>query len=137
MLRKARLTDEKKQYFNKLLTQRLDAVLSETGKDARSPEYFRDDSGDFTDRASLDIDTTLNLRIREREGRLIHKIKDALVRLEDGTFGICEECGSEIPEKRLQVRPIARLCIRCKEREEMEEGMSLRQSAQGTQRGLI
>jgi DnaK suppressor protein len=123
------LTEEKRKYFKNVLTQALDAVLSETKKDTLSIAYLRDESGDFTDRASLDIDNTLNLRIREREGRLIHKIKDALIRLERGTFGICEECGSEIPEKRLLVRPIARLCIRCKEKEEIAEEMDARWSA--------
>ncbi|UCD88290.1 MAG: TraR/DksA C4-type zinc finger protein [Desulfobacterales bacterium] len=107
----------------------LDAVLSDTGKDARSIAYFRGDSGDLTDRASLDIDKNVNFRIRERESRLIQKIKDALIRVENGTFGICEECGSKIPEKRLRVRPIATLCIRCKEEEEGAKGINARRSA--------
>ncbi|UCD87224.1 MAG: TraR/DksA C4-type zinc finger protein [Desulfobacterales bacterium] len=129
MSRATTLTEEKRKYFKNVLTQTLNAVLSEKRQDTLSIAYLKDESGDFTDRASLDIDNTLNLRIREREGRLIHKIKDALIRLENGTFGICEECGSEIPEKRLQVRPIARLCIRCKEKEEIAEEIGARWSA--------
>ncbi|UCG81373.1 MAG: TraR/DksA C4-type zinc finger protein [Desulfobacterales bacterium] len=129
MSRETTLTEEKRKYFKNVLTQTLNAVLSEKRQDTLSIAYLKDESGDFTDRASLDIDNTLNLRIREREGRLIHKIKDALIRLENGTFGICEECGSEIPEKRLQVRPIARLCIRCKEKEEIAEEIGARWSA--------
>jgi RNA polymerase-binding transcription factor DksA len=60
----------------------------------------------------------------EREGResiLIRKIKNALTRLEDGSFGICDECGEEIPEERLKARPVATLCIKCKEPQEDEE----------------
>jgi DnaK suppressor protein len=123
------LTEEKREHFKNALKQMLDAVLSGKGKDAHSIAYLRDDLGDMTDRASVDTDNTLNLRIRERESRLVHKIKDALIRLENGIFGICEECGSEIPEKRLQVRPIATLCIRCKEKEEVAEGINARRSA--------
>lgn len=129
MSRKTTFTEEKRRYFKNVLTQMLDAASSETGRDSRNIVHFGEDSGDFADLASIDIDKTLNLRIRERGSRLIRKIKEALIRLEDGTFGICDECGSEIPEKRLQVRPIATLCIRCKEKEEMAEEKSERWSA--------
>jgi len=61
------------------------------------------------------------LRIRDREAKLIGKLQDALERLEDGTFGYCEECGEEIPYKRLLARPVATLCIRCKNAQEAAE----------------
>jgi DnaK suppressor protein len=61
------------------------------------------------------------LRIRDREAKLIRKIREALGRLEQGPFGICEECGEEIPHRRLRARPVTTLCIECKEEQEAEE----------------
>jgi len=58
---------------------------------------------------------------KQRERILTRKIKHALSRLKDGTFGICKECGEEICEGRLQARPVATLCIKCKEKQETEE----------------
>jgi DnaK suppressor protein len=61
------------------------------------------------------------LRIRDRERTLIGKIREALERIEDGTYGICEECGEEITAERLKARPVTTLCIECKKRQETEE----------------
>ena len=61
------------------------------------------------------------LRIRDRERKLISKIDKALDRIEDGTFGICEECGEEITEGRLKARPVTTFCIGCKEEQEKLE----------------
>jgi DnaK suppressor protein len=58
---------------------------------------------------------------KQRERILTRKIEHALSRLKDGTFGICKECGEEISEGRLQARPVATLCIKCKEKRETEE----------------
>jgi DnaK suppressor protein len=76
---------------------------------------------DPTDRAAMESDRNFLLRIRDRERRLILKIKAALERIDENTFGICEVCGEEISEKRLKVRPVTTLCIDCKTREEAEE----------------
>jgi len=74
------------------------------------------------DRASFESDRSTLLRIRDRESYLIRKIKKALDRLEDGTFGICEFCGKEISIERLKVRPVTLHCIKCKtEMERMEK----------------
>jgi DnaK suppressor protein len=61
------------------------------------------------------------VRIRDRERKLISKIKEALERIEGGTFGICEVCGEEISEERLKARPVTTLCIDCKTEEEEKE----------------
>jgi DnaK suppressor protein len=90
---------------------------------------FKGDVGDYADLASLDTDSSLNIRFRERESRLAEKITSTLRKLENGTFGICEECGRPIPEKRLLARPIARLCVKCKEKEEIAEETYARWSA--------
>jgi DnaK suppressor protein len=115
------LTIKKKAYFKTLLSQTLDELLSERNETAGSVPDFTDQSPDPLDRASVESHTAFALRIRERKGVLIRKIEYALSKLEDGTFGICEECGEEISERRLQARPVARLCIRCKEKQETVE----------------
>ena len=76
---------------------------------------------DPTDRASLETDRNFLLRIRDRERKLILKIDEALERIEDGTFGICESCGDDISDERLQARPVTTLCIDCKTDSEEKE----------------
>ena len=82
---------------------------------------LRDESLDFADQASMESGTDMALHIKEREAKLVLKVTDALERLENGTFGICEECGEEISMKRLEARPVTTLCIQCKRKQEMEE----------------
>jgi len=81
----------------------------------------KDTFPDPTDRANLETDRNFLLRIRDRERRLIVKIKEALARIDDQTFGICEECGEDISEERLKARPVTTHCIACKTKAEEEE----------------
>jgi DnaK suppressor protein len=76
---------------------------------------------DPTDRAALETDRNFTLRIRDRERKLISKIREALERIEDGTYGVCEICGGDISEKRLRARPVTTMCIACKSRMEAME----------------
>jgi DnaK suppressor protein len=76
---------------------------------------------DPTDRATLEADRNFMLRIRDREAKLIKKIKKALDRIEDKTFGICESCGEDISIKRLKARPVTTQCIDCKTKDEALE----------------
>jgi DnaK suppressor protein len=76
---------------------------------------------DMVDQAVLDSQVDFKLRIRGRQKLLIQKIQRALERIEDGSFGICEECGEDIPVKRLKARPVTTLCIVCKSRVEAHE----------------
>lgn len=76
---------------------------------------------DPTDRALFESNRNFTLRIRDRERKLISKVKEALERIDDGTFGICESCEEEIPLKRLEARPVTTLCVECKTRTEHEE----------------
>ena len=115
------MSENKREYFKILLSQRLDELLTEAKKTASGMTDFRDGFPDFIDEASLESDRNLAFRIRERESKLIRKIEQALKKLEDGTFGICEECGEGISDQRLEARPIATLCIRCKQKQEAEE----------------
>ncbi len=115
------LTKKKKEYFRKLLNERLDQLLEEASKTVSGMTDQTDNFPDPTDRAALESDRNFLLRIRDRERKLIVKIKEALERLDNGTFGICEACGEEISEKRLKARPVTTLCIECKKKQETEE----------------
>ena len=117
----AMLTNEKKESYKKLLSQRLGEALAATKGIAVGMTDPREQSADLIDRASTEAQISFAFRVKEREGVLIRKIERALSKLEDGTFGICEECGEEISEGRLQARPVATLCIKCKEKEETVE----------------
>ena len=110
-----------KEYFKILLSQRLGELLTEAKKTASGRTLPQNEFPDFVDQASMETDNGFAFRIEERQSILIRKIKDTLMRLEDGTFGICEECGEEISDQRLEARPIATLCIRCKQKQEAEE----------------
>ena len=76
---------------------------------------------DPNDRASLETEHINNLRIRDRERKLLTKVEEALERVEKKTFGYCENCGSEIGEERLLIRPVTTYCIICKETQEAAE----------------
>lgn len=76
---------------------------------------------DLGDQATAEADQNFILRLREREQKLLKKIEEAIDRISDGTFGICESCGGEISLKRLKARPVTTLCIECKTKQEAEE----------------
>lgn len=73
------------------------------------------------DQGATESDRTLLRRMRDREWKLAWKIREALDRIENGTYGICERCGKEISEKRLLARPVTTLCIDCKTLQEEDE----------------
>ncbi len=76
---------------------------------------------DEVDLASSDLNQSLSLRLRDRELALLQKIESALSKIDGGTFGLCETCEEPIDVKRLDARPVAELCIRCKEAQELKE----------------
>lgn len=115
------LSRKRKEYLKKYLTQRLNESLGKTKDTLTGIRDLRDRFSDEIDEGSFSSEIGLTLRIREREASLIGKIGDALERLEDGTFGICEECGEGIPAERLMARPVTTLCIECKKRQEVAE----------------
>ncbi|MDD2388668.1 MAG: RNA polymerase-binding protein DksA [Desulfobacterales bacterium] len=108
-------------YFEQLLRKRLDDLLSQADDTVTDMTGQRENFPDPTDRASLESDRNFMLRIRDRESKLIRKIKKALERIENGTFGVCEKCGEDITVERLEARPVTTLCIDCKTREEAVE----------------
>ncbi|THJ10169.1 MAG: RNA polymerase-binding protein DksA [Nitrospira sp. CG24C] len=76
---------------------------------------------DVSDQASAEAEQNFSMRIREREQRLVKKIDEALERMNQDVYGICERCEEEIPYPRLKARPVTTLCINCKTLEEQEE----------------
>lgn len=115
------LTEEKKGYFKDLLIQKLDGLIAEINKTMSSFSGPKDEPPDFLDQAFIESDADFSLRLKERESKLMRKIRRALERLDEGNFGICEQCGREISEGRLKARPMAALCIKCKKRQEASE----------------
>lgn len=115
------LTKKRLEYFKKLLNERFDELLNEANKTVSGMTAHKENLPDPSDRASLESDRNFTLRIRDRERKLIGKIKEALERIENGTYGICEECGEEISTERLKARPVTTLCIECKKKQETEE----------------
>jgi len=79
-----------------------------------------EDLPDEVDLASSELNQSMSLRIRDRERELVLKIEEALGKIEDGTFGLCEMCEEPIDTKRLEAQPVADMCIRCKEQEEIQ-----------------
>ncbi len=120
---------ERLEFYRELLNERLKAILEEAGKTVKGMTNDRDSFPDPTDRANLETDRNFLLRIRDRERKLIGKIKEALARIDDGSFGICEECGEDISEERLKARPVTTLCIDCKTKAEEEEKQKEKASA--------
>jgi DnaK suppressor protein len=107
------------EYFRNLLQERINELLGEADRTRNvmtggGASPFPDPA----DRATLETDRNFTLRIRDRERRLIIKIREALERIEDGTYGLCETCGGPISEKRLMARPVTTMCIACKSRME-------------------
>jgi len=103
------------------LQAQMDELLSDAGRTVSDMTEENTNFPDPTDRASLESDRNFELRIRDRERKLINKIQQALERIEDGSFGFCESCEEEIGAERLRVRPVTTLCIDCKTEEERRE----------------
>jgi DnaK suppressor protein len=115
-----------KEYFKKYLTERLQELLNQADDTVSGMTETKENFPDPTDRAALEADRNFMLRIRDREAKLIKKIKEALERIENDTYGICESCGEDISIKRLKARPVTTQCIECKSKEEaLEKALGL------------
>ena len=105
----------------KLMKQRQDLLTEAehtlTSKISSEKESFPDP----TDQAVAELDNNFVLRLRGREQKLLKKIDEAISRIDNGQYGVCESCGGQISVKRLEARPVTTLCIECKTRQEEEE----------------
>jgi DnaK suppressor protein len=107
--------------FRKLLAERKREILEEAGRAVGTMNGVDESFADPTDRAALESDRNFLLRMRDRERKLLSKIDEAVARLDDGSYGRCEECDNEIGIERLKARPVTTLCISCKSAQEARE----------------
>jgi len=107
--------------IKKALILQRETLLSEAGMVINTTTVGGGSSPDLTDLASTESDQAFVLRLKEREQKLLNKIDETIDRINQGTYGICQNCENPIPQPRLKVRPVTTLCIECKTLEEEEE----------------
>ncbi len=115
------MNERQREYFRKKLLDWKDDILKEAKETLQHLQDENQNHPDLADRASSETDRAIELRARDRQRKLIAKIEEALARLEDGSYGYCEETGEPIALKRLEARPIATLTIEAQERHERRE----------------
>lgn len=109
------------EHFRSILNGKLEELLSGADKAVSGMSEKEENFPDPTDRASLETDRNFLLRVKDRERKLISKVKEAIQRIDDGSYGVCELCGEGISDKRLEARPVTTCCIECKKEEEEQE----------------
>ena len=115
------MNERQREYFRaKLLSWRED-ILKEAKETLQHLQEENQNHPDIADRASSETDRAIELRARDRQRKLIAKIDEALTRIDDGTYGYCEETGEPISLRRLEARPIATLSVEAQERHERRE----------------
>jgi DnaK suppressor protein len=115
------MSDSQLKHFGTILNAWKQELMYEVD---RTVHHMQDEAANFpdpNDRATQESEFGLELRTRDRERKLLRKIEQALARVEDGTYGFCEETGEEIGLKRLEARPVATLCLEAQERREVAE----------------
>jgi len=115
------MSERQREYFRRKLIAWRESILAESRDTLAALQQESENHPDFADRASSETDRAIELRARDRQRKLISKIDAALARIEDGTYGYCEETGEPISIKRLEARPIATLSIEAQERHERRE----------------
>jgi DnaK suppressor protein len=116
-MNKAQLKHYSEILDTKLAELMLDAEKTVSVMNRNEEEHFADPG----DRALRETDRNFTLRVKDRERKLVAKVKEAIERIEDGTYGECDGCGEAISEKRLEARPVTTSCIECKTEEEETE----------------
>ena len=115
------MNERQREYFRRKLLDWKDDILKEAKETLQHLQDENQNHPDLADRASSETDRAIELRARDRQRKLIAKIDAALQRIDDGTYGFCEETGEPIALKRLEARPIATLTIEAQERHERRE----------------
>ncbi|BCL60978.1 RNA polymerase-binding protein DksA [Desulfomarina profundi] len=115
------MNKEQLDKFRSQLLQKRDEILAEAGKTLSEMTDQTTNIPDPNDRATIESGRSFELRIRDRERKLLAKIEQAIVRLDEGEYGICDGCGEEIGLKRLEARPVTTYCIDCKTLQETKE----------------
>ncbi|QUS54747.1 RNA polymerase-binding protein DksA [Pseudovibrio brasiliensis] len=115
------MNDQQREYFRRKLLAWKEDILKESKETLAALQEESTNHPDLADRASSETDRSIELRARDRQRKLISKIDAALARIEDGSYGYCEETGEPISVRRLDARPIATLSIEAQEAHERRE----------------
>jgi DnaK suppressor protein len=115
------MNDRQREYFRRKLVIWREEILRESRETLAALQSENENHPDIADRASSETDRAIELRARDRQRKLITKIDAALARIEEGSYGYCEETGDPISLKRLDARPIATLSVEAQERHERRE----------------
>jgi DnaK suppressor protein len=115
------MNERQRDYFRSKLLAWKEEILREARETLLTLQHENQNHPDLADRASSETDRAIELRARDRQRKLIAKIEEALQRIDEGTYGFCEETGEPISIKRLEARPIATLSIEAQERHERRE----------------
>jgi RNA polymerase-binding transcription factor len=115
------MNERQREYFRRKLNSWKHDILREAQETLAALQSENENHPDLADRASSETDRAIELRARDRQRKLISKIDAALARIEEGTYGYCEETGEPISLRRLEARPIATLSIEAQERHERHE----------------
>jgi DnaK suppressor protein len=115
------MNQRQRDYFREKLLHWKDEILAESRETLEALQAESQNHPDYADRASSETDRSIELRARDRQRKLISKIDAAIQRIDEGTYGYCEETGEPISLKRLDARPIATLSIEAQERHERRE----------------
>ena len=115
------MNERQREYFRQKLLSWREDILKEAKETLVHLQEENQNHPDLADRASSETDRAIELRARDRQRKLIAKIDEALGRIEDGTYGYCEETGEPISLRRLEARPIATLSVEAQERHERRE----------------
>jgi DnaK suppressor protein len=114
-------------HFRLLLKRQLDELARKSDGALSELLIAMPRAADPLDRASIEVERELAIHMVERDKKLVLKIRKALRKIDHGTYGICEECGEDIDINRLELRPVAELCIACKRRQEKMEKLTCAQ----------
>ena len=112
------------EFFRNFLTQWMEELLNHADETVEELLDSQQYLADPLDRATVESDRTRTLRMRDRERMLIKKIRQSLEDIENGEYGICEDCGEDISIERLKARPVTSFCIRCKTKRESREKLT-------------
>jgi len=115
------MSDNQLEYFRQMLLQWKNNLMAEVEQTVHHMQDEATNLADPNDRASQEEEFTIELRTRDRERQLIKKIDDAIIVIDNGDYGFCVSCGSEIGLARLEARPTATKCIDCKTQDEIRE----------------
>jgi DnaK suppressor protein len=118
------MEDKDLEYLKNFLTQWMEELLSHAGNTVEDLMETQQNLADPLDRASYESNRITALRIRDRESLLIKKIQASLEDIENGDYGICEDCGEDISIGRLKARPVTSYCIDCKTKRESAEKLT-------------